>query len=48
MTDNIAYDVLGTCFFVEDGAEKATIFERNLGAVIKAVANGFTEDLRFV
>lgn len=48
MTDNIAYDILGNAFFVEDGAEKGTIFKKNLGAVIKAVANGFAEDLRFV
>ena len=46
MTDNIAYDILGSCYFVEDGAEKGTIFERNLGAVVKAVNNGFTGDAR--
>ena len=48
VTNNVAYDIFGMCYFVEDGAERGTIFKKNLGAVIKKVENGFFEDTRLV
>ncbi len=29
--DNVAYDTRGHCFFLEDGGEKRTLFDHNLG-----------------
>ena len=29
--NNVAYDTFGHCFFLEDGGEKRTVFDRNLG-----------------
>ena len=31
MQDNVAYDTFGHCFFLEDGGEKRTVFNGNLG-----------------
>ncbi|KAK3105026.1 hypothetical protein FSP39_015514 [Pinctada imbricata] len=33
--DNVALDILGHCYFLEDGGEKNTVFDGNLGAVIR-------------
>ncbi|XP_046367425.2 cell surface hyaluronidase-like [Haliotis rufescens] len=33
--DNVAYDHLGHCYFLEDGGEKRTVFDGNLGAATK-------------
>ncbi|KAK3087910.1 hypothetical protein FSP39_012365 [Pinctada imbricata] len=33
--DNVAYDILGHCYFLEDGGEKYTTFDGNLGAVVR-------------
>ena len=47
--DNVAYDIIGHCYFLEDGAEKATILDGNLGALIKSADhNGFTTDRTYV
>ncbi|KAK3105830.1 hypothetical protein FSP39_006666, partial [Pinctada imbricata] len=34
--DNVAFDILGHCYFLEDGGEKHNVFDGNLGALIKA------------
>ena len=45
MKDNVAFDIIGHAYFLEDGAEKATILEGNLGATIKQIkGNGFDTD----
>ena len=45
----MAYDIIGHCYFLEDGAEKATILDGNLGALIKSADhNGFTTDKTYV
>ncbi|XP_046576514.1 LOW QUALITY PROTEIN: cell surface hyaluronidase-like [Haliotis rubra] len=33
--DNVAYDHLGHCYFLEDGGEKRNVFDGNLGAATK-------------
>jgi len=33
--ENVAYDAVGHCYFIEDGREKGNIFRRNLGSGIK-------------
>jgi len=38
LIDNVAYEVSGHCFFVEDGVETGNTFERNLGAACRNVA----------
>jgi len=38
ITDNVAYEIFGHCFFTEDGIETGNIFERNLGANIRKPA----------
>lgn len=35
--DNVAYDVFGHCFLLEDGIETGNVFTRNLGARVKNV-----------
>ena len=35
VSDNVAFDHLGHCYFEEDGAEIGTVFYRNLGAVTR-------------
>ncbi|XP_069115544.1 cell surface hyaluronidase-like [Argopecten irradians] len=34
--DNVAYESLGHCYFLEDGGEKRTVFDGNLGANTRA------------
>ena len=42
---NVAYDIIGHCYFTEDGAEKYTVMDGNLGAYIKNIeTNGFETD----
>lgn len=35
VTDNVAYDALGHCYFLEDGIETKNVFERNLGLLVR-------------
>ncbi|XP_053383836.1 cell surface hyaluronidase-like [Mercenaria mercenaria] len=44
LTENVAYWTLGHSFFLEDGAESATILRRNLGAETRNVNNDFVTD----
>ena len=45
LRDNVAFDIFGHAYFLEDGAEKATILEGNLGATIKRIkSSGFITD----
>lgn len=38
--DNIAYNAIGHCYFLEDGAETGNVFERNLGLLTKRPRKG--------
>lgn len=35
MEENVAFDILGHCFFLEDGVEENNTFKNNLGADVK-------------
>ncbi len=35
--NNVAYDIYGHCYFLEDGGEIRNVFDRNLGVKIKSV-----------
>ena len=41
--DNVAYDIVGHCYFLEDGIEEGNLFERNVGALIKQFSDGDLE-----
>jgi hypothetical protein len=42
--ENVAFSVFGHTYFLEDGAEKATIFRGNLGAETRKISNDFDTD----
>ena len=44
----MAYNILGHAFFLEDGIEKATVIDGNLGALIGNVKNQFDTDRMYV
>ena len=33
--DNVAYEIFGHCFFIEDGVETGNLYEHNLAMVIR-------------
>jgi hypothetical protein len=41
--DNVAFDILGHCFFLEDGVEVNNTFRNNLGADVKIAATLLSE-----
>ena len=39
LSNNVAYNTFGHCYFLEDGGEKFTTFHHNLGLVTNAMGN---------
>eukprot|EP00474_Spongospora_subterranea_P005425 CRZ05883.1 hypothetical protein [Spongospora subterranea] len=44
VSENVAYSIVGHCYYIEDGVEENNVFEYNLGALVHPLGGIFGQD----